>query len=140
MLLVIILSFILFLISLSFALICNMFAINPYVLFIIPCIFITIVMFVLEKILCKKKNIDRYNYNMIVIQIPAIFGVVIALILWLFIKNEIVIRTFYYESKYIYIPVLLFRLIYELIKNRDKNILISSGFVIGIIIGILLIM
>ena len=140
MLLVIILSFILFLISLSFALICNMFAINPYVLFIIPCIFITIVMFVLEKILCKKKNIDRYNYNMIVIQIPAIFGVVIALILWLFIKNEIVIRTFYYVSKYIYIPVLLFRLIYELIKNRDKNILISSGFVIGIIIGILLIM
>lgn len=140
MLLVIILSFILFLISLSFALICNMFAINPYVLFIIPCIFITIVMFVLEKILCKKKNIDRYNYNMIVIQIPAIFGVVIALILWLFIKNEIVIRTFYYVSKYIYIPILLFRLIYELIKNRDKNILISSGFVIGIIIGILLIM
>ena len=140
MLLVIILSFILFLISLSFALICNMFAINPYVLFIIPCIFMTIVTFVLEKILCKKKNIDRYNYNMIVIQIPAIFGVVIALILWLFIKNEIVIRTFYYVSKYIYIPVLLFRLIYELIKNRDKNILISSGFVIGIIIGILLIM
>ena len=140
MLLVIILSFILFLISLSFALICNMFAINPYLLFIIPCISMTIVTFVLEKILCKKKNIDRYNYNMIVIQIPAIFGVVIALILWLFIKNEIVIRTFYYVSKYIYIPVLLFRLIYELIKNRDKNILISSGFVIGIIIGILLIM
>lgn len=140
MALTIFISFVLFLVSLLFSYICNVFFINPYVLFVLPIIFILIIIFSLETLLSNKNKINRPFYNVIMLQIPAIFGVLIALILWFSIDNEIMIRTFYYSSKYLYIPVLLIRFIFEIFKNRDKNILISSGFILGILIGFSFIM
>lgn len=129
-------SFIMLIISLLISYLYNSFFNGLYWILIIPILLMIFIMYNLEKYLVGKKVINDNLYNIIVFQMPAILLMLIALILWLFTDNIIIIKMFYLACKLIYIPILLLRFIIEIISQRNKALIISSGFIIGIIIGL----
>jgi len=132
-------SLIIFISTLLFIFICNIFTISPYILFILPFILITIIIINLEPIILKNNKMSRAMYIALILQIPAIISILISLNLWIFINNQLIIKTFFYSCKYLYVPILLVTFIYEIFKNKDKNIIISFGFVIAFLLVFLII-
>jgi len=132
-------SLIIFISTLLFSYICNIFTISPYILFILPFILITIIIINLEPIILKNNKMSRAMYIALILQIPAIISILISLNLWIFINNQLIIKTFFYSCKYLYVPILLVTFIYEIFKNKDKNIIISFGFVIAFLLVFLII-